>query len=77
MEIINTTVKHPIQGPPASAHADTHDQNMRTLTHTPPSYLIPSKHLHMSCHSCLVNRHQFHLSHLNNAGCSLQHEVEG
>lgn len=47
MGIINTTVKHSIQGPPPFVHTDTHTTKMRahTHTHTPP---IISHPLHTS-----------------------------
>lgn len=47
----------------------THTSKTRTRTRP---YFIPHKHLYRSCHSCSVNRHHFHLSHLSTAGCSLQ-----
>lgn len=33
MEIINTIVKHPVQGSPPPAHADTQNQNVHARTH--------------------------------------------
>lgn len=73
MEIINTTVKQPIQG----ATVPTRKQKKKVHRHPIQSSLTRRSHLHASCHSCLVNRHQFHLGRLNNAGGLLRRTAEG
>ena len=44
MEIINTTVKHPIQGPPPSTNTDTLNQSVHTDTQSQIPIISYSQH---------------------------------